>query len=130
MIGIENVLAAQIVYHAASTSTIELPGRTLVAESSQPVAKLGPVFVCIPAEAVQVLGAESNLEDSRSQRPNQWSGTLVGRVRDGHTTRMELDCGFPLVARVLSHSTGTQGLSIGDRVSIEIPSNALHVIPR
>ncbi len=128
MVGIENVLAGQIVRQEGTTCTIEVQGQPLVLEGTPPNAKLGAALVCIPADAVQVYGMSASEDGSTGVRPDRWSGTLVGRVQDGRTTRWELDCGFRLVARVLSHSRETKELSIGDRVSVQISSHAVHLM--
>lgn len=128
MLGIENILRGQVVRQDGKTCTVEVQGRSLSVEWTPPNGRGGAVLVCIPADAVRVLRAEAPEDSAASSRPDHWSGTLVGRVQDGRTTRLELDCGVRLVARVLPHSPETKDLSIGERVSVQISPSAIHGI--
>ena len=105
--GVENVLAADIVGResgllrdcrwAARGFSASIPARP------------GPVFACIRAEDVAITRQMDQVSSARNR--------LAGRVRsvipEGPLARVELDCGFPLVAVVTAQSAARTGAARG-----------------
>ena len=83
----------------------------------------GPVFACIHAEDVAIAREAVRISSARNR--------LAGRVRllivEGALARIELDCGFPLVAVVTAQSAGELDLREGETVCAVIKATAVHL---
>ena len=82
----------------------------------------GPVYACIHAEDVAIT-REAGISSARNR--------LAGQVRsvtvEGALARIELDCGFPLVARVTAQSAGELALREGEQVAAVVKATAVHL---
>ncbi len=61
---------------------------------------------------------------------NQLAARIVSLAAEGPLIRVELDCGFSLVAIVTKHAAENLGLREGDAVTAVIKAPAIHVIDR
>jgi molybdate transport system ATP-binding protein len=118
-VGVENILSAEIVSRHAGLLTLRLAAASLdCVDTGEP----GPVFACIRAEDV----ALSRGPHSSSVR-NHLSGVIRDVTPEGALARVELDCGFPLVALVTSQSATDLGLATGDTITAIIKTTSVHL---
>jgi molybdate transport system ATP-binding protein len=123
-VGVENVLPAKIVLP-------EMPGRDpgLLTLQVGPQrlqcvdgGETGPLFACIHAEDIAL---SRDLARSSSIR-NRIAGRVVSVAREGPLARVELDCGFPLVALITAQSAAEMELHPGDSVCAIVKATSIH----
>ena len=82
------------------------------------------VWACIRAEDVTLLYGAGQASSARNRLP--------GRVRtvdiEGPLARVELDCGFPMVAAITAQSADEMKLRTGDTVVAAVKAAAMHLI--
>jgi molybdopterin-binding protein len=83
----------------------------------------GPVLACIRAEDV----ALTRQMDQVSSARNRLAGRVRAVIAEGALARVELDCGFPLVAMVTAQSAGELALCEGENVSAVIKATSVHL---
>jgi len=120
-VGVENVLAAEIAGREAGLLVLKVGEARLQCVDS---GETREVIACIHAEDVAITRESEQVSSARNR--------LVGRVRgvmvEGALARVELDCGFPLVAVVTAQSAGEMELREGDIVSAVVKTTAVHVV--
>ena len=83
------------------------------------------MLACIRAEDVALSRDAAPLSSVRNR--------LSARVRsvslEGPLARVELDCGFPLVAAITAQSAGELDLKPGDPVCAVVKATAVHLAP-
>ena len=118
-VGTENVLPVVVVGREGGLVTVEVGGVRLECVDTE----VAPAFACIRAEDV-ALARHTGEESSARNR-------LAGRVRqvllEGPLARVELDCGFPLVAAITAQSAGDMNLQPGDPVYAVVKATAVHL---
>ena len=85
----------------------------------------GPVVACIRAEDVAI-----SRETNHSSARNRLAGVVRAVMPEGPLARVELDCGFPLVAVVTAQSAGDLHLRPGDPVCAIIKATSVHLVGR
>jgi molybdate transport system ATP-binding protein len=123
-VGVENVLPAKIAARDSGLLTLEVGDTHLQCVDSHLQCGLaGPVFACIRAEDVALTRELAQTSSARNR--------LAGRVRlvtlEGPLARVELDCGFPLVAVVTAQSAVELQLNPGDQVCAVVKATSVHV---
>jgi len=122
-VGVENVLPARIAAREGGLLTLEVGQSHLQSIDS---GEGGPVVACIRAEDIALTRQAVPTTSARN-----W---LAGRVRtvvlQGPLARVELDCGFPLVAMVTAQSAGELELKPDDAVCAIVKTTSVHVAPR
>ena len=120
-VGVENVLPGEIVGRDSGLLTVRVGARQLQCVDR---GDSGVVFVCIRGEDV-TLSREFPHESSVRNR-------LCGVVRavnvEGPLARVELDCGFPLIAVVTAQSAREMGLRPGDELCAMIKATTVHLV--
>src|SRR5262249_14968893 len=91
-----------------------------------PPGALTDVFLCVRAEDVLLVQGEVGQTSARNRLP----GTVRSVGTDGPLVRVELDCGFPLVAVVTRPAAADLGLREGTEVTALVKATALHLVPR
>ena len=119
-VGVENVLPARIAGHEAGLLTLEVGAARLACVDS---GESGQVFACIRAEDVALTRDLAQISSAR----NRVAGTVRSVILEGPLARVELDCGFPLVAVVTAQSASELRLTAGDAVSAIVKATAVHV---
>jgi molybdate transport system ATP-binding protein len=119
-VGVENVLAAQIAGRESGLLILQVGSMRIQSVDS---GESGPVFACIRAEDVAITRDAGQVSSARNR--------LAGRVRsvtpEGALARVELDCGFPLVAMVTGQSAAELSLSEGESVCAVIKTTSVHL---
>ena len=120
-VGVENVLAAEIVGREAGLLVLQVRRRARI--QCVDSGETGPVFACIRAEDVAITRQTDQVSSARNR--------LAGRVRavipEGALARVELDCGFPLVAMVTAQSAARTGAARGRDVSAVVKTTSVHL---
>jgi molybdate transport system ATP-binding protein len=119
-VGVENVLAAEIAGRDAGLLVLQVGEARIQCVDS---GETGAVFACIRAEDVAITRQLDQVSSARNR--------LVGQVRavipEGALARVELDCGFPLVALVTAQSAGELALREGETVSAIVKATSVHL---
>ena len=83
----------------------------------------GPVFACIHAEDVALTREPAQKSSARNRLPGQVHSVIV----EDPLARVELDCGFPLVAVVTAQSAAELRLIVGDPVCAIVKATSVHL---
>ena len=123
-VGVENVLAAEIAGRESGLVVVRVNGQVGEARiQCVDSGETGPVFVCIRAEDVAITRQMDQVSSARNR--------LAGRVRsvipEGALARVDLDCGFPLVALVTAQSASDLALREGEQVSAVVKATSVHL---
>jgi molybdate transport system ATP-binding protein len=120
-VGVENVLAAEIAGRDAGLLVLQVGAARIQCVDS---GETGPLFACIRAEDVAIARQMDQVSSARNR--------LAGRVRavipEGALARVELDCGFPLVALVTAQSAGELALHEGEPVYAVVKATSVHLV--
>jgi molybdate transport system ATP-binding protein len=122
-VGVENVLPARIVSRDAGLLTLETGGAHLQSIDS---GEAGPVVACIRGEDVALARDRSPASSMR----NRLAGRILSVTLEGPLARVELDCGFPLVAVITAQSAHELELKAGDAVCAIVKTTSVHVAAR
>jgi tungstate transport system ATP-binding protein len=123
LIGVGNILPGTVVAKDDSLVTVEAKGSIIEAVSDYPVGE--KVFVLVRSENV-TLSLSKDLSSAR----NTFTGKIVKMTSAEPLVRVEVDCGFPLVALVTKKSAEQLGLAIGKLVHGSVKASAIRVIKR
>jgi molybdate transport system ATP-binding protein len=119
-VGVENVTPAEIVGREGGLLILQVGQARLECVDS---GESGPVMVCIHAEDVAVTRDSGQTSSAR----NRLAGRVRGVSMEGALARVEMDCGFPLVAMVTAQSASEMGLREGDEVRAVVKATAVHL---
>ncbi len=119
-VGVENILPARIAGREGGLLTLDAgPVRLQAVDSGE----AGPLVACIRGEDV-VLTREL-------PQPSSARNRLPGHVRsvslESPLARVDLDCGFPLVAVITAQSVAELGLEAGQPVCAIVKTTAVHL---
>jgi tungstate transport system ATP-binding protein len=122
-VGMENILDGVVISNEGNMAAINVSGKTIEAVTEYGVGK--KVSVCIRPEDVTVaLGKIS------SSARNSLEGTINWAAFNGPLCRLEIDCGFPLIALVTKRSAEEMGLKRGAQVYGTVKAVSIHVLAR
>ena len=122
-VGVENIIGGVITSSEDKVVTIDIGDNVIEAISDYPVG--GEVCACIRAEDITL--ALSRLSSSAR---NSFAGEITRVVSTGPITRVEIDCGFPLVAIVTKRSAEELDFEKGKSVYAAFKATGVHVIKR
>ncbi|MFC2036268.1 ABC transporter ATP-binding protein [Chloroflexota bacterium] len=122
-IGVENIIDGVIVSNEDNVVTLDIGGRDIEAISDYAVGE--EVSACIRPENVILA-----LSEVPSSARNSFVGEVARVVSMGSLTRIEVDCGFPLVCLVTQKSTEELDLTKGKQVCATFKATGVHVIKR
>ncbi len=123
VVGVETVVPGRVVAEADGLATVDVQGQRLTAVASEPVGS--NVFVCIRAEDVTLEPVGPGVTSAR----NHLAGTVVHVQSAGALARVQVDCGFPLLALVTRSALLDLGLDAGAPIRAAVKAGAIHVIP-
>ncbi len=127
IVGVETVQPARLVEVHDGLATVMLGPVRLSALAAGLPPDTTAVLVSIRAEDVILLKDAAAVQTSAR---NHFSGTVRAIVPTGPTLRIELDCGFPLVAVLTRQSADELGLAVGERLGALVKAPNVHLIPR
>ena len=122
-VGMDNILDGVVVSNENNMAAIDVSGKIIEAVTEYRVGK--KVSVCIRPEDVTV--ALSRLSSSAR---NSLEGTISWSAFNGPLCRLEIDCGFTLVALVTKRSAEEMGLKRGTQVCGTVKAVSIHVLER
>lgn len=119
-VGVENIIEGVIVSSEDQMVTIESKGKSIQAISDY--AAGDEVCACVRPEDITL--ASGRLSTSAR---NTFEGKITWLVSMGPLTRVEIDCGFPLVALVTKRSAEEMKLARGQSIFASFKATAVHV---
>ena len=122
-VGVENIIDGVIVSSEDKVVTIDSGGRFI--EAIADYATDEEVCACVRPEEITLA-----LSKVSSSARNSFEGEITWVVSMGPLTRVEIDCGFPLVALVTKRSAEEMGLAKGKKVYAAFKATGVHVIKR
>jgi molybdate transport system ATP-binding protein len=123
-VGTENVLPARVLRREAGLVVLRAGAAELVAVDPGPAFE--EAYACLRAEEVVLEPPDRHDSSAR----NQLAGTVVARREEGPLTRLQLDCGVPLVALVTRASAERMALAPGRPVTAVVKAPSITVVPR
>ncbi len=120
-VGVKNIIGGVVVSREDSMVTIDIGGSTIEAISDYPIGE--KVYACVRPEDVTLA-----LSKTTSSARNSFIGEIRRAVSTGSLIRVELDCGFPLVALVTKKSSTELNLERGGKVYATFKATGVHVI--
>jgi len=126
IVAVETVQPARIVQAADGLITLAIGGARLAAIEQELPAAASDVYVCIRAEDVILLKGD----EARSSARNRLPATVRSVNRQGPLVRIDLDCGFPLIALLTKQACEELALEENDRVIALVKAPHIHLIPR
>jgi tungstate transport system ATP-binding protein len=128
-VGMENVIEGVINESNEGIVTVNIDGNGLQAVSSYPPGKR--VYACIRPEDITLLIADSYQQKAvRSSARNSFQGKVSRVITIGPLSRVEIDCGFRLVALVTKMSAEELDLQVGREVCATFKATGVHIMER
>jgi len=122
-VGVENIIDGIIASNEEEVVTIDSGGRLIEAISDYVSGE--EVCACVRPEDITLA-----LSKVSSSARNSFAGEITWVVSMGPLTRVEIDCGLPLVALVTKRSAEELGLEKGKKVYATFKATGVHVIKR
>lgn len=126
LLTVETIQPGRVVKSRDGLLEVAVGSATLFALEQNLPSNARDVFVCIRAEDVILLKGP----DSPSSPRNHLSGIIQSIARDGPMMRVELDCGFRLIAMLTKQACEELPLKQGDRVVALVKAPNIHLITR
>ncbi len=124
-VGVETILTGRVVRKNIGTFTVAISGQEIEAVGE---AHLGEnVALCIRPENVTL---STNPSKETTSARNVFSGRIEKIISLGLYQKIQLDCGFPLIAYVTNHSLEGLSLKEGKEVKAAFKATAIHVVRR
>ena len=120
-VGVENVLPVEIVSRAAGLLHLRVGAAAIECLDGGETA---PLLVSIRAEDVALTRDAA----SASTQRNRLHGVVRAIFIEGPLARIELDCGFPLVALVTAQSAADLNLLPGESLTAIVKTTSVHLI--
>ena len=125
ILGFENQLAGRIEGGEGRSMRVTVAGATLRATGADDTPATGEIYVAIRAENVRVAPPDMAPKDALD---NRLAGTVVALEPLGALTKITLDCGFPLIACLMSRDVPELGLAPGAAVTATVAASDVHVV--
>ncbi|MFC2017490.1 ABC transporter ATP-binding protein [Chloroflexota bacterium] len=122
-VGVENIIDGVIVANKEGVATIDIGGTVIEVISDYGVGE--EVCACIRPEDITL--ALSRLSNSAR---NSFIGEITRVVSVGPLSRVEIDCGFPLIALITKRSTEELNLTRTKKVYATFKATGVHVLKR
>jgi len=122
-VGMENILAGMVKMKDDSLATIEVNRGLIQAISDYEVGE--KVYVLIRPEDITL-----TLSQEVGSARNSFQGQIVKMALVGPLIRIEVDCGFSLLALVTKRSAEELNLSIGKQVHTSFKASAIRILKR
>lgn len=123
---VETIQPGRIISTQDGLVTVEVGGTKLYAVESTLPTGVTDVHVCIRADDVILFKGADTLSSPR----NHLLGTVRSIAREGTLMRVEMDCGFPLVALLTKQACEELALRAGERVVALVKAPNVHLIHR
>ncbi len=127
IVGVETVLPGRLLGGDGALAAVEVGGVRLHGLADQLPAGTEAVLVSIRAEDVMLV---RDGDAAGTSARNRWRGTVTAVIDEGVLVRVELDCGFPLVARLTRQAAAELALVPGVSVTALVKAPSVHLIVR
>ena len=127
IVGVETVCPGQILGGEGGLLTVRIGTARLIGLAEQLPAGTTGVFVSIRAEDVVLVRDADVLHTSAR---NHLHGVVRSVEHGSSTVRIEVDCGFPLVALLTRQAAEELELAPGRRIGALVKAPHVHLIPR
>ena len=126
-VGVETILTGSVIRREGGSISVLLFGSNQEIEAVGEARPGETLVLCIrPENVVLSTGLSRDVTSAR----NVFQGKITKVVPMGFYHRIELDCGFPLVAYVTDHSLEGLSLHPGKDVKASFKATAIHVVRR
>lgn len=122
-VGVENIIDGVILASEEGLVTIDTGGKVIEAVSDYPIGE--KVCACVRPEDIALA-----LSQVSSSARNSFPGKIKRIVPVGPLTRVEINCGFPLIALVTKRSAEEMGLAKGKQAYATFKAVGVHVIKK
>jgi len=122
-VGMENIIDGVVKTNEGNIAAIDVNGKIIEAISESSIGE--KVSVCIRPEDITV-----SLSRMSSSARNSLEGKITWIAFSGPLCRVEIDCGFPLIALVTKRSVEELELKKDTRVYGTVKAVNIHVIPQ
>jgi len=123
LVGVENIIEGVIISNEKGVSIVDIGGNVIEAISDYATGE--EVYLCIRPEDVTLA-----LSKAQSSARNSFIGEIIRVVSIGSLTRIEIDCGFQLIALVTKRSAEELNLELRSKVYATFKATGVHVIKR
>ncbi len=124
-VGVETVAAGRVI--EAEDGLVVLSVGDAHVEAIAHGFSASAALVCLRPEDVVLSLKEGDVRDSAR---NRLHGVVSAIKPAGAEVRLEVDCGFPVVARITRRSMEELELAVGTPVTASFKATAVHLIPR
>jgi tungstate transport system ATP-binding protein len=121
-VGMENVFSGTVVAALDGVLRLDVAGRQVEIVGSGTIGER--VVLCAHPEHVVVTTVDPH---HRTSARNVFSGVVTRIVPLGAISKVYLDCGFPLVAAVTTHSLNELGIVAGSLVFASFKATSVHI---
>jgi tungstate transport system ATP-binding protein len=122
-VGMENILEGVIIANNEGIVTVDVCGNAIQAVSNYPAAK--EVYACIRPEDITLA-----LSTTQSSARNSFHAKVTRVNTIGPLSRVEIDCGFRLVALVTKISVEELNLQVGREVYATFKATGVHIMEK
>jgi len=122
-VGMENIIEAVITANNEGIVTVNICGNGLQAVSNYPVGT--EVYACIRPEDITLA-----LSSTQSSARNSFQAEVTRVTTLGPLSRVEINCGFRLVALVTKISAEELNLQVGSEVYATFKATGVHIIEK
>jgi molybdate transport system ATP-binding protein len=126
IVAVETVQPGRVLERENGLATLLVGSAKLTAVAGDLPPGVTDIFACIRAEDVIL----SRDPESHSSPRNRLSAVVRAVVSEGPLTRIELDCGFPLLAVLTKQACEEMNLQAGAAVMVLIKAPQIHLVPR
>ena len=126
MVGIEVIVPGRVLRVAEGMATVEVGRAHVVAPAEGAIEGHVNVYVCIRPEDVVLQRGPVPPSSVR----NHLGGRIVSVRPDGPLVRVQVDCGFELLATITRTASDELGLQEGQAIIASIKAAAIHLLPR
>ena len=128
IVGVETVLPGEIAGQEDGLMRVRIGASSALALANELGHDSGPVFACIRAEDVVLMLPGQGLATGSPR--NRWRGRVLGLRPEGMLMRVELDCGFPLMAALTRQAASELGVAEGTQFDVLVKAPNVHLVPR
>jgi len=122
-VGMENIMKGVIIANNEGIATVNIGGNAIQAVSSYPVGK--EVYACIRPEDITLA-----LSSTQSSARNSFQAEVTRVATLGSLSRVEINCGFRLIALVTKISAEELHLQAGREVYATFKATGVHIMER
>jgi tungstate transport system ATP-binding protein len=124
-VGVETILTGKVIKKNGGTFIVSISGQEIEAVGEAQIGEA--VLLCIRPENV-ILSTRPSREVTSAR--NVFPGRIEKVISLGLYQKVQLNCGFPLIAYVTHHSIENLSLQVGKEVTASFKATAIHVVRR